>query len=138
MHPLLRLLKIMVDAVASSETMMKRFYVAIESMGVNMKDKFKIAFHEDLTGETFEWHLYPEDFKTLYLENLEELKEHLEHEGVLTIDLKYMDLKDNSNQLQEWNINVEHLDKEHFEWLITETYGIYKFLEISSKMKNFK
>ena len=90
-----------------------------------------IYLYKDLSGDTFDWDVDIDMFKTIKVNSLEELRESLINENVGVLDLKYLDTN-NKNQLiiEDINIIVWNLNDTHFNWLVKEELGRVKFIEI--------
>ena len=90
-----------------------------------------IYLYKDLSGDTFDWDVDIDMFKTIKVNSLEELRESLINENVGFLDLKYLDTN-NKKQLiiEDINIIVWDLNDTHFNWLVKEELGRVKFIEI--------
>ena len=90
-----------------------------------------IYLYKDLSGDTFDWDVAIDMFKTIKVNSLEELRESLIKENVGSLDLKYLDTN-NKNQsiIEDINIIVWDLNDTHFDWLVKEELGRVKFIEI--------
>ena len=99
-----------------------------------MNNKYNIYIYEDLEGESFRWSLDMNMFISIYTNNNDELREKLINMNVGTIDLKYLDISNNSqSELNDLNILVWDFNHHHFDWLIKEELDKIKFIEIISK-----
>ena len=90
-----------------------------------------IYLYKDLSGDTFDWDVTIDMFKTIKVNSVEELRESLIQENVGYLDLKYLDVN-NKNQLiiEDINIIMWKLNDVHFNWLLKEESGKIKFIEI--------
>ena len=90
-----------------------------------------IYLYKDLSGDTFDWDINTDMFKSVKINNVEELRDALIKEDIGYVDLKYLDVN-NKNQsiIEDINIIVWELNDTHFNWLVKEELGKVKFIEI--------
>ena len=97
----------------------------------------KIYIHKDLTGETFEWNLDIEMFKSIQAKNAGDLREQLISKDIGILDLNYLDTNNNNqSEISEFGIVVWDFNDHHFNWLTKEESNKIKFVEVVSEMKD--
>ena len=67
---------------------------------------------------------------SLDLSDLDELKDYLKERSVVKLSLKFKTILDDIPDLKEGLIGPDDLTKEMFEWLVNNSFGTFKFLEI--------
>ena len=111
------------------ETILRNTHIAIcKYMGCycySFQKKYRIMTHRVwISGRTST----PAD-----IDNINDLKEIFELENVRSVDLGYYDILDNSPNNQISDIKVADFSGEHFEWLVTKSSGMSRFIEFNYK-----